>query len=83
MQLPAGSLRIAHGFRGAALMQPPRRLGHNELDDPTLTQPLMYKIISEHPTALKQYEDRLISTGVLTEDERERMESTLWKAYEE
>ena len=38
-----------------------RRHGHNEADDPTLTQPLMYKKIAEHPTILHLYSFQLIA----------------------
>jgi len=42
-----------------------RKLGHNEQDTPSLTQPLMYKKIAAHPGTRKLYGDRLISQGVL------------------
>ena len=42
-----------------------RKLGHNEQDTPSLTQPLMYKKISAHPGTRKFYGDRLISQGIL------------------
>jgi 2-oxoglutarate dehydrogenase E1 component len=43
-----------------------RRFGHNEGDDPTMTQPLMYRRIKEHPTTLSLYTDRLIEEGVVS-----------------
>src|SRR6185369_11200249 len=49
-----------------------RKHGHNELDDPTFTQPVMYQQIAKHPSPVQQYRDRLIAAGVLTEQEAER-----------
>ncbi len=46
-----------------------RRLGHNEGDEPTYTQPKMYKLIDRHPSVLEVYAERLVSEGVLTEDQ--------------
>ena len=43
-----------------------RRHGHNEADEPAATQPLMYRIIREHPTARRLYADRLLAERVLT-----------------
>ena len=43
-----------------------RRLGHNEADEPSATQPVMYSAIRKHPTARKLYADRLVADGVLT-----------------
>ena len=43
--------------------------GHNEGDEPTYTQPLMYKRIQEHPGVRSLYARRLVREGVLTEAE--------------
>jgi 2-oxoglutarate dehydrogenase E1 component len=42
-----------------------RKLGHNEQDTPSLTQPLMYKKIAQHPGTRKLYADRLVAQGVI------------------
>ncbi|MDH5263607.1 MAG: 2-oxoglutarate dehydrogenase E1 component, partial [Betaproteobacteria bacterium] len=42
-----------------------RRLGHNEQDEPFVTQPLMYKKIAQHPGTRKLYADRLEREGVI------------------
>jgi 2-oxoglutarate dehydrogenase E1 component len=41
-----------------------RKLGHNEQDTPSLTQPLMYKKIAAHPGTRKLYADRLAAQGM-------------------
>ena len=41
-----------------------RKLGHNEQDTPSLTQPLMYKKIAAHPGTRKMYAERLASQGM-------------------
>jgi 2-oxoglutarate dehydrogenase E1 component len=50
-----------------------RKLGHNEQDTPSLTQPLMYKRISQHPGTRKLYADKLTTQGVLAEGDAEAM----------
>jgi 2-oxoglutarate dehydrogenase E1 component len=50
-----------------------RRLGHNEADEPMVTQPLMYKKINQHPGTRKRYADALIADGVVTAAEAEAM----------
>ncbi len=50
-----------------------RKLGHNEQDEPMVTQPLMYKIISKHPGTRKVYGDRLIAEGLLPADGPDQM----------
>ncbi|MFP5305425.1 MAG: 2-oxoglutarate dehydrogenase E1 component, partial [Gammaproteobacteria bacterium] len=49
-----------------------RRLGHNELDEPLVTQPLMYKKIAKHPGTRKLYADRLVAEGVIAPSDPER-----------
>ena len=46
-----------------------RRYGHNEIDDPMFTQPLMYKVIKQHRNAHQQYADRLVREGTVSPDE--------------
>lgn len=46
-----------------------RRRGHNEADEPAVTQPLMYQKIRSHPSTRDLYAHRLISEGVLTEEQ--------------
>ena len=41
-----------------------RKLGHNEQDTPSLTQPLMYKKIAAHPGTRKLYADKLVAQGL-------------------
>lgn len=41
-----------------------RKLGHNEQDTPSLTQPLMYKKIAKHPGTRKLYADKLATQGL-------------------
>ncbi|MEZ5890677.1 MAG: 2-oxoglutarate dehydrogenase E1 component [Xanthobacteraceae bacterium] len=56
-----------------------RRFGHNEADEPSFTQPLMYKTIRSHPTTLEIYSKKLIQQEVVTEGEVEKMKSD-WRA---
>jgi 2-oxoglutarate dehydrogenase E1 component len=42
-----------------------RRFGHNEGDEPSFTQPLMYEAIRKHPPVSKLYGDRLVAEGVI------------------
>jgi len=46
-----------------------RRHGHNEADQPAFTQPLMYKVISGHPTARQVLGARLVRERLATEEE--------------
>jgi 2-oxoglutarate dehydrogenase E1 component len=54
-----------------------RRLGHNEQDEPMVTQPLMYKKINAHPGTRKLYADQLCAAGTLKAQEPEQM----WADY--
>jgi 2-oxoglutarate dehydrogenase E1 component len=57
-----------------------RRFGHNEGDEPSFTQPLMYKKIRSHPTTLEIYSKKLTAEGVVTEAEVEKMKAD-WRAH--
>ena len=46
-----------------------RRFGHNEGDEPSFTQPLMYDKIKKHPTTLNVYAQKLIKENILSEAE--------------
>ncbi|SEN24343.1 2-oxoglutarate dehydrogenase E1 component [Nitrosomonas marina] len=50
-----------------------RRLGHNEQDDPMVTQPKMYQIISQHPGTRQRYAEKLEAEGVIKKGEADAM----------
>jgi 2-oxoglutarate dehydrogenase E1 component len=50
-----------------------RKLGHNEQDEPFVTQPLMYKKISQHPGTRRLYADKLVAQGLVGEEEPDQM----------
>ncbi|MCD6047473.1 MAG: sucA [Gammaproteobacteria bacterium] len=53
-----------------------RRHGHNEGDEPSATQPLMYQIIRKLPTTRKLYADQLMAEKVVTQAEVDAMMTT-------
>ena len=64
-----------------------RKYGHNEIDEPMFTQPLMYKKIKQQTSAHDQYAAKLVAEGSMTPEEiaavRESVSSTLDRAFEE
>src|SRR5258708_15512996 len=50
-----------------------RRYGHNEGDDPSYTQPILYRKIRQHPSVGSLYADRLVRENVLTRAEVDAM----------
>ena len=68
-----------------------RRLGHNETDEPSFTQPLLYRAIEQRKSVREGYLDHLLSLGGLTREEadeiarhrREALEQELSKAQNE
>ncbi|MEM7292015.1 MAG: 2-oxoglutarate dehydrogenase E1 component [Pseudomonadota bacterium] len=50
-----------------------RRHGHNEADEPSATQPMMYKAIKALPTTRKLYGDKLTEEGVIAAGEADAM----------
>ena len=60
-----------------------RRHGHNEGDEPTYTQPLMYRAIEAHPGVRTLYARRLVREGVLTQAEVQDLETRQLAIFEE
>jgi 2-oxoglutarate dehydrogenase E1 component len=75
--------RLAVGFRQAFQMDVfidfvcYRRHGHNELDDPTFTQPVMYRAIDEHPSVTELYRERLTAQGLIEPGHAEQARETV------
>ncbi|HVQ02934.1 MAG TPA: thiamine pyrophosphate-dependent enzyme, partial [Burkholderiaceae bacterium] len=59
-----------------------RKLGHNEQDTPSLTQPLMYKKIAAHPGTRKLYGEKLVAQNVLSADGPDKMVKALRAAFD-
>lgn len=63
-----------------------RKMGHNELDAPQFTQPLMYKKIAQMTPVAQKYENELLSNGTISEEQvkkmKDRIVAELNKAYE-
>ena len=60
-----------------------RRFGHNEGDEPSFTQPIMYKKIGKQPTTRQIYTKKLIGEGLITETEAEEMSNSFHQHLEE
>jgi 2-oxoglutarate dehydrogenase E1 component len=63
-----------------------RRHGHNEGDDPSFTQPQMYKIIKNLPSVAAQYADRLVRENIISAAEldsiKKRIQARMEEGYE-
>jgi multifunctional 2-oxoglutarate metabolism enzyme len=59
-----------------------RRLGHNETDEPSYTQPLMYARVKAHPGVRTIYAKRLIKEGVLSEEDVNKLIEERVNGYE-
>jgi 2-oxoglutarate dehydrogenase E1 component len=57
-----------------------RRHGHNEGDEPSFTQPLMYKAIATHPTTLEIYGKKLVDEGVVSAADVDKMKAD-WRGH--
>jgi len=60
-----------------------RKFGHNEIDEPMFTQPIMYSIIKKHKNILELYSEKLISDGVVTKEETQAVVDKYDKICEE
>jgi len=50
-----------------------RRHGHNEADDPMVTQPVMYRKIATHPDVMRLYQEKLKRGGLLSDEDARGM----------
>ncbi|MBI4048821.1 MAG: 2-oxoglutarate dehydrogenase E1 component, partial [Devosia nanyangense] len=57
-----------------------RRFGHNEGDEPSFTQPLMYSRIRSHKTTLEIYSEKLVAEGLLTAEEVDKLKAG-WRQH--
>ncbi len=60
-----------------------RRFGHNETDEPSFTQPSMYRAIKDHPTTLELYAAKLIGEDAVGEDDVRDMIAAFNKRLDE
>jgi 2-oxoglutarate dehydrogenase E1 component len=60
-----------------------RRLGHNEQDEPMVTQPLMYKTIAKLHTTRRLYADGLTKEGVIRENDGDELVAMIRKALDD
>ncbi|SVC24431.1 uncharacterized protein METZ01_LOCUS277285, partial [marine metagenome] len=50
-----------------------RRSGHNEADEPSFTQPLMYQAIKKHQTTTNIYEKKIIKENIINSDQAQKI----------
>lgn len=60
-----------------------RKYGHNEGDDPTFTQPVMYQEIRNRPSPYQRYRDQLVSAGVVTDADATAMREAFLAEFNE
>ncbi|XRB17367.1 2-oxoglutarate dehydrogenase E1 component [Pseudoscourfieldia marina] len=56
-----------------------RRQGHNEIDEPSFTQPGMYQAIAKHPLVTETFARQLVKIGLVTDDEVEEMKARIFR----
>lgn len=59
-----------------------RRFGHNEIDNPDFTQPILYKAIAKHKRTEELFAERLVSQGTATAEELASIQQAVWNRYE-
>ncbi|WP_040286419.1 2-oxoglutarate dehydrogenase E1 component [Sporosarcina koreensis] len=55
-----------------------RRYGHNEMDEPMVTNPVMYQEVHSHPTARQLYGEALVNEGILTAEEVDKLDADVF-----
>lgn len=54
-----------------------RRMGHNEMDQPMFTQPVLYTTIKQHPSTFDLYSKQLLAEGVVDAKALQAMQDTM------
>lgn len=60
-----------------------RRYGHNEMDEPSTTQPMLYDAVRKHKTVKNIFADKLVTEGLLSKEQREEIEQAVTAKIEE
>ena len=60
-----------------------RRFGHNESDEPSFTQPQMYRVIKDHPSTLQLYTKKLVNEGSISQAEADAMQADFNKRLDD
>ncbi|MEH7662643.1 2-oxoglutarate dehydrogenase E1 component, partial [Bacillus velezensis] len=60
-----------------------RRYGHNEMDEPSTTQPMLYDAVRKHPTVKRIFAEKLVSEGLISEEKAQNIETTVTKRIED
>jgi 2-oxoglutarate dehydrogenase E1 component len=60
-----------------------RRHGHNETDEPSFTQPMLYKKIAAHPLVSALYTEKLVADGTISTAQRDAIKAEYSSALEE
>ncbi len=60
-----------------------RKLGHNEQDEPLVTQPFMYRFVRQHPGTRTVYADRLLAEGVIKTGEADELVASYRRAMDQ
>jgi len=60
-----------------------RRYGHNEIDEPSFTQPIMYQHIAKTKPILQKFQEEAVAKGLLTQEDIAKEEALVTKIFEE
>ncbi|MGG3643070.1 2-oxoglutarate dehydrogenase E1 component [Bacillus gobiensis] len=59
-----------------------RRFGHNEMDEPATTQPMLYDAVRKHPTVKQLFAEKLLAKGIAEKEEIEKSFDMITKRFE-
>ena len=60
-----------------------RRFGHNEMDEPSATQPMLYDAVRKHPTVKNIFAEKLIHKGIVDKETVGKIKDAVQKRLEE